>query len=308
MIDNIGVCIAGLRKSKGVKQEDVAKAVGVSAQAVSKWENGGTPDTELLPIIADFFGVSIDRLFGRNKTNYSHIETDVTRYIAEPLDNHVEECKDFDNVPPEVHAVAMDRAQEICWAVNIGLFGTKILDNFGFHDRNIFDDIRENVSGGVNMHAEIINDSGIAVTSLSGKFPYFMFSPEPKQGWSVETNDLEEYRKAFAILSEPNVLECLHLIHTKEPEKKFSSVYFSKQIGMGEDRAAKMLSSLSEMGYIKASVIELDDTEQTFYSIVPNHIFIMLLLLMKSYIAKQPKAVIGCTTRDKSFLQGGETK
>ena len=41
MTEHIGKQIAALRKAKGVKQEELASYVGVSAQAVSKWENGG---------------------------------------------------------------------------------------------------------------------------------------------------------------------------------------------------------------------------------------------------------------------------
>ena len=63
--EKIGSVISELRKTKGVTQEELAKYVGVSAQAVSKWENGGVPDTELLPKIADYFNISIDVLFGR---------------------------------------------------------------------------------------------------------------------------------------------------------------------------------------------------------------------------------------------------
>ena len=48
-IETIGKQIASLRKEKGIKQEELAKYVGVSTQAVSKWENGGGPDIELLP-------------------------------------------------------------------------------------------------------------------------------------------------------------------------------------------------------------------------------------------------------------------
>lgn len=65
----IGKQIAALRKERGIKQEELAGYVGVTAQAVSKWENGGVPDTELIPKIADFFGVSIDALFGRSLTD-----------------------------------------------------------------------------------------------------------------------------------------------------------------------------------------------------------------------------------------------
>ena len=69
-IQNIGMQIAKLRKENNVTQDELAKKLDVSAQAVSKWENGGAPDLELLPRIADYFGVSVDYLFGRqNKTD-----------------------------------------------------------------------------------------------------------------------------------------------------------------------------------------------------------------------------------------------
>ena len=66
-ITKIGARIAVLRREKGATQEDLAKRVGVTAQAVSKWENGGAPDTELLPAIADYFETSIDSLFGKKQ-------------------------------------------------------------------------------------------------------------------------------------------------------------------------------------------------------------------------------------------------
>ena len=60
----IGNQIKNLRLEKKVKQEEVAEYLGVSTQAVSKWETGvSTPDIALLPNIATYFGVSIDELF-----------------------------------------------------------------------------------------------------------------------------------------------------------------------------------------------------------------------------------------------------
>lgn len=65
-MNTIGENIAALRKQKGITQEALASAIGVSAQSVSKWENStNMPDIMLLPIIADVFQVSIDNLFGR---------------------------------------------------------------------------------------------------------------------------------------------------------------------------------------------------------------------------------------------------
>ena len=48
---------------------ELAKNLGISAQAVSKWENGGAPDVEMLPEIADYFDVSMDFLFGKKNDN-----------------------------------------------------------------------------------------------------------------------------------------------------------------------------------------------------------------------------------------------
>ncbi|MBQ4428303.1 MAG: helix-turn-helix transcriptional regulator [Clostridia bacterium] len=62
---NIGSNIARLRREMGLTQEQLGNLVSVSAQAVSKWENGGMPDTELISAIADALHVTIDTLFGR---------------------------------------------------------------------------------------------------------------------------------------------------------------------------------------------------------------------------------------------------
>ena len=60
----IGSNIKQLRQDKHIKQETLADAIGVSAQAVSKWETGASdPDVALLPAIAGYFGVAIDELF-----------------------------------------------------------------------------------------------------------------------------------------------------------------------------------------------------------------------------------------------------
>lgn len=60
---NIGKNISALRKEKGITQEELANELGVSAQAVSKWENNSScPDVSLLTVIADYFGVSVDAL------------------------------------------------------------------------------------------------------------------------------------------------------------------------------------------------------------------------------------------------------
>ena len=76
---NIGQKILELRKQKGIKQEDLAAELGVTAAAVSKWENGYTlPDILMLCALADYFGVSTDELLGRNiNVKHAVIATDL---------------------------------------------------------------------------------------------------------------------------------------------------------------------------------------------------------------------------------------
>lgn len=62
---NLGAQLRTLRHSLGRTQEEVAQALDVTAQAVSRWEkNICYPDMTLIPALANYFGVTIDELFG----------------------------------------------------------------------------------------------------------------------------------------------------------------------------------------------------------------------------------------------------
>lgn len=81
----LGEKIKSLRKQKNISQEVFANYLGVSFQAVSKWENGKTlPDLTMIPAIASFFGVSTDELFDFNlyqiEKNVDAIVTEHTKY------------------------------------------------------------------------------------------------------------------------------------------------------------------------------------------------------------------------------------
>lgn len=61
----VGKILQGLRKAKGITQEQLSEVLGVSTAAISKWENEQMyPDISYFPILARFFNVSIDCLFG----------------------------------------------------------------------------------------------------------------------------------------------------------------------------------------------------------------------------------------------------
>ena len=67
MVLYIGSKIKSLRKQRGLTQEQLAEAVGISFQSISKWENGiALPDITLTPALASYFGITMDELFGYN--------------------------------------------------------------------------------------------------------------------------------------------------------------------------------------------------------------------------------------------------
>ncbi|MBR2382024.1 MAG: helix-turn-helix transcriptional regulator [Clostridia bacterium] len=68
MNTTLGKRIAALRHEKQMKQDELAEKLGISYQAVSKWENDQTcPDISLLPLLAKTLGVSTDELLTGKK-------------------------------------------------------------------------------------------------------------------------------------------------------------------------------------------------------------------------------------------------
>ena len=78
-----GARIRGFRTKIGMTQAELADALGVRYQTVSKWELGITfPDIGLLPTLADQFHVSLDELFGRNRcSGYAGLEEDDKTFL-----------------------------------------------------------------------------------------------------------------------------------------------------------------------------------------------------------------------------------
>ena len=91
----IGAKIKQLRAKAGMTQEQLANALGISAQSVSKWENAVTmPDVALLPLLAGELGVSIDELFDLTAEQKLHrIERGIdvlTEFTPEEFARHEE--------------------------------------------------------------------------------------------------------------------------------------------------------------------------------------------------------------------------
>ena len=80
METTLGKRIGMLRRQKGLKQDELAEKLGVSPQAVSKWENDQTcPDISLLPELARMLEVSVDELLSGKRES-----TPVVQIVPEP--------------------------------------------------------------------------------------------------------------------------------------------------------------------------------------------------------------------------------
>lgn len=100
---NISRNIATLRKQKGITQEQLALALNISPQAISKWEtNTSLPDTQILPLIAAYFEVSVDYLFYGQDYAYNDIYNKIFDKVAE----HPQQSKDAYNEALTVFAYA----------------------------------------------------------------------------------------------------------------------------------------------------------------------------------------------------------
>ena len=98
--------IRGKRLEKGLTQEQLAQAIQISPQAVSKWERGdGYPDITLLPRIANFFQISVDELIGNDEA---------TR--AEDADNFARLIKSFANDKIDVEVLRYHEYGKDKWA------------------------------------------------------------------------------------------------------------------------------------------------------------------------------------------------
>ena len=84
MNETIGNRISKHRKEKGLTQEELAEKLGVSSQAVSKWENDQScPDISLLPILCRIFGISTDELLTGSNDEVRMLPADQRKSLDE---------------------------------------------------------------------------------------------------------------------------------------------------------------------------------------------------------------------------------
>lgn len=160
----IGKVIQRLRKERNLTQEQLAKFIGVSTPAVSKWESGNSyPDIELLPLLADFFNVSIDKLLNYKidlseeevmkiykelESGFARIEIDLsTEEPKEEFRQDLESVKKLSNMYIEKYPKSYLLKLRICslYQMYSYKFGKSELNDRVKETTNILEDIVRNI-------------------------------------------------------------------------------------------------------------------------------------------------------------------
>lgn len=276
-VETIGKQIALLRKERGFKQEQLAAYVGVSTQAVSKWENGGVPDTELLPKIADFFSVSIDSLFGRNITEYGDLRTAVSLNIA--------------NLPREER---LKKVFSLCWDMERSLFGRA-------PDDGTFEDYEKVIDKNEQRYSRHLSDFGITLMGIANKLKYFCVIPEMESNIDALFENID-YLQFFQFLSDKDIFNVLVFLHKRDTTKAFTENLIAKNFNLTHDKAVEVVGILEKYNLVYKTEIELDDEIKTVYNFKPKPSFVSLLIFAKEMIKPPTNYSYFSMERTKPYL------
>lgn len=278
-IMSIGRNIAELRKAKGVKQDELARFVGITAQAVSKWENGGVPDTELLPKIADFFNVSIDELFGRQ----NNISIDIEDAIL----------KDITKTKAEER---ISRVFELCWMIEQSMYGTI------FSNPERFKEEAKTHSENDQIYSQIEVDSGYTEMGLFNRMQYFLVVPDAKDKDKALLDGID-YPEFFKLMADKDLFETLVFLYKRESFNAFTENLIIKELGCTEEKAKQIIKELLRINILAKTVAEVGDELVEVYQFARRSSFVSMLIFAREMIDIPNNFYVNNRSRRKPYLK-----
>ncbi len=263
----IGGKIAKYRKLKGYTQEQFGELVGVSGQAVSKWENGGVPDTYLLPVISKILGVSIDTLFGVEKKISDYSQDDI-------LDNLFMLCLQKTNCKDD-RIDFFKFLFETIWTLQSAYFGNE--------KRPLLKDVIEKYRGNQQITSQIINNEGTTYFSLVESFPFFlavMDTPEISQKLLSEKN----FGEFFSLLASEDGMKAIIFTQTTTEKGQYTAEMITKKIGIKLERFLEIEPLLIKYGLLNEDSLTLDDGIIKVYHKLSNPEIRPLLIMAYQFI------------------------
>ena len=265
MYSNIGANIARLRKEKQITQETLAAHVGVSAQAVSKWENGGVPDTELLPKIADYFCVTIDTLFGRSVPD------------QEPLVKLIAKHLGFKDRNDYVRKEWFPRAFELLWAMERSL----MCDYEHFDTDDTIANLRANEISGQRRHSAFYSDAGFTLMGLDGTLPYFIMAPRPKDTEKAYFENTD-YVDFFKDMGDKDFLDTLVFLNKRDNTKCINAAFLADKLHTTREKMDYIVSRLKK--YNLLNVHQIEGSDDDLFELRPNQAVPALLIFAHEII------------------------
>ena len=279
MMAAIGEQIKKYRTEKGITQEQLGQLIGVTTQAVSRWERGGMPDADILPHLSDVLGVSIDALFGREKQSF---ELTIARQLCQMTREE-----------------AYRYAFNICWAIEIGLVGDlSVLDDImdKFVDRSITSTDKKK-----DYFAKIINDSGIANARISPGFQHFFLMVEHGGSLREHLADPERLRRVFEIFADEKLLRIIFYIYSR-PNIPIAVSLIAKSTGLSVGEVDQCMQVLCSNNLAIHKVVATVEGDMNAYIIRPESYAVLMLCFADEIAGNHPRPFWGNFDRSKPLL------
>lgn len=290
---NLGSTISKLRKERALTQEQLGQAVGVSAQAVSKWEKGGAPDVEMLPALAQFFGVSIDSLFGRESAPSEDMRQILNRWLFSfPQSKRMN----------ELFRLLCTTFQAAYYTDNQSL--SSVMDQLVNLPLPSCYSTVHSEEGSVEtwLRSSIVIEEGIQLGCLAEDLPLFLLLPEPEMGYQYHFSKPDSYRSLFSVLALPANLEILLHFYSRS-HMRISAKVVAREVNLPENQVTDCLKTLCDIHLLWRSEVETEDGVISVYQAHDNYAFVPFLLLSRWLMEKQDLWIINWGYRKTPILR-----
>lgn len=277
----LGEQISKFRKEAGLTQEELGKSVGVSTQAVSRWECGGMPDIELLPAIADRLHVSIDALFGREGGEAFNLKELLYRAIQNASGESGNGLRKSSCAPGESGnglrksscasgesgnsseksdcvsgeggnapgKSGMEELLEYVWIMQRAYIANQSPEYSYISDMlssiSVADRSMEKVPEQTPAQIAIHDDRGCMLQGLAKDIRFSLILSEADGGYAAILKKPGEYVRLFQLLARPHYLEMLIDIDMRPQGEYFTASLAASRIGIPEEAAQEILDELT---------------------------------------------------------------
>lgn len=265
------------RSLRGLTQEELAAKVGVSGQAVSKWETNDTlPDPAILPDIADALNVSIDLLFGHQSTSADAVMPALFGYITDGDPEKSFDQRTYDVITAAYKASTWRKCGDEPWW------------NWMPND--------------LMCRIDLNTDELIGVMFENPEFSLCTTVPEPKDGYGFYIN--ERSSACLAALADPEVLACIvtMLKRTRECPHRCELAVLLRDAGIDAEKEDELYGKLKRIGRLfHFAEVEINGQTRRLLSANPGNAVYFLGIYANAYAATYPAELItGCDGGDRT--------